>query len=257
MIRLRVATLFHAYKVTNSVNGKAYIGITTYSIPTRWRRHISTSKNANGGALHHAIRKYGAKVFHIEHVASARNWHDLCELERQIIVQEGTFLAGGRGYNATLGGEGQYGQIPTAEHRAKISAKAKGRIVTAETRLKMSKAGKGKKQSPEHVLARTGSSKREAPEIKQARLGSPEYRAVMALAYAKRSQCPKYLAALSLGTKDKPKSPEHRASIAVALRGKPHTAQRRANVSAALVGKPWSAARRASYARRRALNHSL
>lgn len=59
------------YKVTNSVNGKVYIGQTMRTIPVRWAEHlrdsgmIPTQKpcSKHVSIFHQALRKYGVKSF--------------------------------------------------------------------------------------------------------------------------------------------------------------------------------------------------
>ena len=35
------------YKITNKINNKIYIGLTTCSLEYRWSRHVTESKNIN------------------------------------------------------------------------------------------------------------------------------------------------------------------------------------------------------------------
>lgn len=55
------------YKITNLVNKKVYIGLTTCSLDYRWSRHITESKNVlNTKHLYKSMRKYGINNFIIE-----------------------------------------------------------------------------------------------------------------------------------------------------------------------------------------------
>lgn len=174
---------FSAYKATNLLTGRAYIGITTRPMARRWRQHCRWN-SARKSVIGAAIRKYGEAAFAVEHIASAVNMRDLLDLERILIKQHGTY---GAGYNATTGGEGASGYKLTAaqrahlsalysgtkrpaEHCARISAGQLGRLVsattrgmigdahrgkmvTAETRGKQRVAQLGKKRSPAHSRA--------------------------------------------------------------------------------------------------------
>lgn len=124
---------FIVYCITNIINGKQYIGITTQSLNIRWSEHISRSRykeyNSN---IHAAIRKYGKENFIIEHIASAINLKDLKALEIQLVAQYNTFLSG---YNLTIGGDFS---THTKETRAKISKSKLGHVVSKECRDRIS-----------------------------------------------------------------------------------------------------------------------
>ena len=56
----------YVYKITNSINGKIYIGQTKHSIEERFKGHLKQSKvdkEQDHSILHEAIRKYGEKNF--------------------------------------------------------------------------------------------------------------------------------------------------------------------------------------------------
>ena len=65
------------YKITNSVNGKVYIGQTMRKPEDRWRQHINNymreiSRDYNS-YFHNAIRKYGKEVFVFEEIERCDN----------------------------------------------------------------------------------------------------------------------------------------------------------------------------------------
>lgn len=122
---------FHIYKITNLVNGRAYIGVTTATVKFRWESHIRATRKARGSkqVITRAIMKYGPDAFVVEHIASARNKEDMLATERLLIVQEGT--KGPAGYNSTDGGDRLHN--PTAEVRAKLAAAATGKRPSTET----------------------------------------------------------------------------------------------------------------------------
>ena len=53
------------YAVTNTSNGKQYVGCTPSSLGTRLRRYIADAKDGGGGKIHEAIRKFGPANFKI------------------------------------------------------------------------------------------------------------------------------------------------------------------------------------------------
>ena len=93
----------HIYKVTNTINGKIYIGQTIRPINTRWYFHIYDAMNCNDDYyLHKAIRKYGADNFTIEEVEECSQ-SDLNSREIYWIEYFDSFH---NGYNLTIGGSG-------------------------------------------------------------------------------------------------------------------------------------------------------
>ena len=50
------------YLITNSTNGKRYVGKTTKPLDVRWRGHVAGS-TSSGVPLARAIRKYGTDAF--------------------------------------------------------------------------------------------------------------------------------------------------------------------------------------------------
>lgn len=130
---------FAAYKVTNTVNGKAYIGVTGGAVRARWLAHLSAARNGCPFALHRAIRKHGADAFRIQQIATSQTFADLCEAEKVLIAQHGTFSP--HGYNLTRGGEGSDGHAVTPLVRARtaqIGRANRGRRWTGEQRLALS-----------------------------------------------------------------------------------------------------------------------
>lgn len=91
----------YIYKITNDVNDKVYIGQTHLTLQDRWRTHKYAHKKENY-PLYRAMRKYGIDKFHIEPIEECSD-EMLDEREVYWIEYYGSF---GKGYNATLGGEG-------------------------------------------------------------------------------------------------------------------------------------------------------
>ena len=135
------------YKITNSVNGKAYIGLSIDDVgKVRIRKHLS----GNGSVpLKNAIAKYGKNVFSIEILHEGIIPELLNSYEIDAIAKYNTISP--NGYNLTAGGEGA---IPTDETRRKMSEAKLGKRRkphSLETRRKMSESHKGKKMSAEAV----------------------------------------------------------------------------------------------------------
>lgn len=131
--------IYYVYRLTNSVNGKAYIGITGRTIGVRWSEHLERARQGvRNSRLYSAIRKYGSSVFVREVLACCCSEENARETETVLINQHNTFE---NGYNANLGGEG-FLEFP--EHiRRKISAAQKGKIIPEVVRRKISAAKLG------------------------------------------------------------------------------------------------------------------
>ena len=129
----------YVYKITNTVSGKAYIGISTHEPEKRRiREHLSGRGNQ---LIAKAIKKYGKDAFIYETLEANVFDEFLPDLEVAYIANHNTLSP--NGYNLDSGGK-----LPSVKHRQKISDGLKGRKVTTETRLKISSAQKGKKRKP-------------------------------------------------------------------------------------------------------------
>lgn len=95
----------YIYKITNKLNGKMYIGKTTYSVQKRWKEHLHDYKRprCEKRPLYDAMLKYGPENFCIEEVEECP-LEKLSERETYWIEFFGTFK---KGYNATKGGDGK------------------------------------------------------------------------------------------------------------------------------------------------------
>ena len=91
------------YCIENLVNGKRYVGETTYSLDKRWGEHVRMSRRAfKHRPLYAAINKYGVENFThyvLEECEEDVRW----EREQYWIQKLNTFHFG---YNATRGGDG-------------------------------------------------------------------------------------------------------------------------------------------------------
>lgn len=87
------------YLITNTINGKRYVGQTTASLEQRWRFH----KRLNGCRyLHAAILKYGENNFTIESICEPPTIELMNEFEAEYIRRYNTLIP--NGYNLTDGG---------------------------------------------------------------------------------------------------------------------------------------------------------
>jgi group I intron endonuclease len=109
--------MYEIYIITNIVNAKQYVGITT-NIDLRWRRH----KNANEDQyIHRAIKKHGLNNFVFTHFATAFDKESAKFIEKLLIIEHNTLAP--NGYNLTEGGEGTSGRVLNQESIEKLRNK--------------------------------------------------------------------------------------------------------------------------------------
>jgi group I intron endonuclease len=123
------------YKITNTVNSKAYVGYSS-NVSKRWEDH----KNGYGSKLlYDAIQKHGLDNFTFEVIAK-----DTVDNEDKYIQEHNTMAP--NGYNLVEGGglpPTKQGWTPSAETLAKRSASLKGIERTDEWRTNLSKSKSG------------------------------------------------------------------------------------------------------------------
>ena len=143
------------YKITNTRNGKSYVGQTT-NMRRRIREH-ERGKNPNA-AVHQAIIKYGAGAFRHEVICLCANKEASDAIEMCLIKLWDTQK---RGYNLTPGGRGtgvgegnhRWGATNSDKQRkaaAESNHRRAGFTTPEETKKKISEASKGRAFTEEH-----------------------------------------------------------------------------------------------------------
>lgn len=184
------------YCITNRVNGKMYVGITSQSVTERWGTHKRAARRGEDYPFAHALRKYGPDNFDIlclfdyeDRVAAI---HAECEIIAALELNIGA------GYNASPGGDIWFPNEATRKKMSDAAKRRKRSPVSVETRAKISAANKGK-SSPKWTAERYEHMKRVLTGQKR----TPE-------AYAR----------MSAAQKGRTLSQEHRDKIADTLRGR-------------------------------------
>jgi len=120
--------MFTIYQVTNTINGKCYVGYNShFNERKRFNEHSQSAKRGSVLPLHAAIRKYGKKNFSLSILETGENE------EYGLKVAEPMYIAWLKPeYNICSGGEGTPGRVWSEESRRKSSAKQKGRKLTEE-----------------------------------------------------------------------------------------------------------------------------
>ena len=166
------------YMITNTVNGKAYIGKAMHDAKkNRIQKHFS----GNGSQLvKQAVDKYGKDVFVIEILHDGIIPELLDSYEIEAIAKYNTVAP--NGYNLTTGGSGTSGRKHSLETRRKMSEAAMGRKApnlgkkhSAETRRKMSEAAKGRK-APNLGIKHNAETRRKISKAHKGRKLSAEHR---------------------------------------------------------------------------------
>jgi group I intron endonuclease len=167
------------YRITNTVNGKCYVGQTIQSLEKRWNNHCYAALRGHAQQrLSRAIRKYGRDAFTVEILEDcSHTTHEHIDAREIHWIAEYNSTNPRFGYNMTEGGEGgvptdevrakmsaslrgvknpNYGKPRSVETRKRISAATLGKVFTPETRVKLSEKkrghrhpGYGKPRSPE------------------------------------------------------------------------------------------------------------
>lgn len=122
------------YKITNLINGKIYIGITTTSIGKRIASYKSAVKKNKNQRIILAMIKYGFDNFKFEVLCETNNKEDLKKKEISAIEQ---FSSTNPmvGYNVSPGGF-----LPSEDQIRKNSELNKGKKLTKEHKSKISKS---------------------------------------------------------------------------------------------------------------------
>ncbi len=185
------------YCITNSVNGKRYVGQTIQSIEARWRAHRSSHGRCR--ALENAIRKYGAEAFSIEGIAIAESQSELDRLEQLWIERLDTVSP--KGYNLRGGGGGVGRMHDETKAIMRAIGKRPERLVqmaemrnSPEVRAKMTEGLKARWRDPK-FKKKTGaaiSASLNKPAVKAKRSAAmvlaackPEYKKKLATAMVK------------------------------------------------------------------------
>jgi group I intron endonuclease len=108
------------YKITNLINGKIYIGITSRSLKTRMTEHMKPSRSARS-RIGAAIKCHGKDAFKMSLILECATFDEAKAEERRLIALLKP------DYNLTEGGDGFLGGKHSPEQRAKWSVERRGK----------------------------------------------------------------------------------------------------------------------------------
>jgi group I intron endonuclease len=123
---------FYVYKITNTINGKIYIGKAT-NINKRWNKHKATARAKRPkdySYIHKAMNKYGFDNFIIEILSEYNSEAEALTAETDYIKQYGS-RDRNVGYNLTNGGEGISGFKFSKESKKQMSENRRGKYTGA------------------------------------------------------------------------------------------------------------------------------
>lgn len=229
------------YLITNTVNGKVYVGKTQKNPHRRWRSHCKEAEYKSGYLLHRAIRKYGSASFTLQILAHTNTAKQLNDMEKVWICLLNSRAP--NGYNATDGGEGIAGWKHSAETRKKLSDLNRGKVLSAETRKKISAIHKGRKFSAErcqqmsiamlgHAVSWETRQKVGKHDPIRWALGCEKNR----ISHLGRKRSPESIRKSSEANRGRKNTPETIAKMSAAAKGRIFSPETRAKLSAAHKG---------------------
>lgn len=130
------------YLLTNTVNGRQYVGQTCVNPNVRFSEHRKSSRYISSRRRYiiaRAIHKYGWENFKAEIIERCESQDELDTRERHFIELYGCVAP--HGYNADLGGRGR-GRV-SALTKLKIGITNAGKVLSASTKGKISASRKG------------------------------------------------------------------------------------------------------------------
>ena len=93
---------YKIYLITNSVNGKQYVGLTIGMLQDRLKQHFAAARKGRKAPMPNAIRKYGENSFSISLIRSdAKSYEELQDQEVNEIATRDSIR---NGYNSAVGG---------------------------------------------------------------------------------------------------------------------------------------------------------
>lgn len=144
--------MYEVYKISNRINNKVYIGITSIGIKERWYAHISCSRHTDNynNPMYKDMIEFGVENFFIELLESNISKDDRDEREMFYIQKFNSKYP--NGYNMTDGGFNNSGVIWSSERGRKISLSQKGKLKSSEHRKHLSESRLGKFKGKENAF---------------------------------------------------------------------------------------------------------
>lgn len=131
------------YLITNTKNGKRYVGLDRTPFQRRWKDHLRHAQVDAVQLIDRKIAEHGVEHFTYEEISTTDNIETLKAQEQRWIKELNTYVGNGKGYNLTLGGDGCLGfKMPPDKIRKGKSHYMHGKKQSAESNRKRSEAMK-------------------------------------------------------------------------------------------------------------------
>lgn len=163
------------YLITDTTNGRVYVGQTVQTLKQRWASHVSSAKKGVRSPLCEAIRTHGFASFTIVELEQCSGDLGVVELKW---IKHYDSTNPDCGYNVLHGGSGVY----SPEERQRRSEASKRQWANPATREKMRQAMKAANADPD--------VRRKHSESSRAACARPEVQARMVSAIRERLQDP-------------------------------------------------------------------
>ena len=142
MLSRRIAVI---YCVTNTLNGKQYVGVTSKTSALRWKEHCWKALRNPATEFHYSLAKHGPEIFTVSDIASALS--DPSAVERDVIQHLRPV------YNMTNGGEFTQGKRVSPEVIEKLRIANTGKVRSDEYRKRMGEIQKNSYATNPHRMA--------------------------------------------------------------------------------------------------------
>jgi group I intron endonuclease len=196
----------YIYKITNTINNKIYIGLSTKMVDD------STNYYGSGRLINEAIQKYGKENFIKEILEDNIDNIDTLKVREIYWIEALKSHVSFNNYNLTLGGDGSLGLSPDTEWRNKIS--------------------EGIKNSPKH-----NASKGIMSEKSKERWKDPEYKDRMSKIFTGHSSYPNQIEAIKKANSERVWKESSKDKVRLANSGKSFSDE--VNKSKGRLGKSW------------------
>ena len=195
------------YSLTNTHNGKVYVGVTSTSVPHRWMRHCADAKRGSPYAIHKAIRKYGPEAFTVQLLEEIEGDRAaLMQAEMRHIAEQGCIFP--TGYNLTCGGQGG----PPTTEQARVNHLA------AVRKLAQRPAWKKAHADAMHEVHLRPAWRQAVAAANRKTTKDPKWLQAQVLRTAKLTADPKWREAVANANREKAKSPEWKQAHRDAVR---------------------------------------
>jgi hypothetical protein len=138
--------VYTVYLITNTVNGKQYVGRTRRKLDIRWYHHKHFAhRNEGCAALGEAIRTYGDDAFRVEALETASSEED-ADLREQFWISELNTMSPS-GYNLTSGGRNTRLSEEAKQKNSGENNYLFGKHLSEETKSKLREKNSGENAS--------------------------------------------------------------------------------------------------------------